>query len=85
VIATAPSGDGMDDISVSDTGPGISQEVRERQFQPFVATKASGMGVGPSLCRTIVEAHGGQIWADNDATGGAVFHFTAPSAGGAVA
>lgn len=83
VIATKPSGDGMVEISVSDTGPGISHEIRERLFQPFVSTKVSGMGVGLSLCRTIVEAHDGCIWADDQPAEGAVFRFTVPRPGDA--
>jgi two-component system sensor kinase FixL len=67
-------------ISVSDTGPGISAETLERLFQPFYTTKANGMGVGLSICRTIVEAHGGRIWVENNPRGGATFLFTLPIA-----
>jgi two-component system sensor kinase FixL len=66
----------MDDVSVSDTGPGIAPEAAEHLFQPFMTTKASGMGVGLSISRTIVEAHGGRIWAEPREGGGTVFHFT---------
>jgi two-component system sensor kinase FixL len=66
----------MATISVGDTGPGIAPEVADRLFQPFATTKAAGMGVGLSICRTIVEAHGGQIWVEPNTGGGAVFHFT---------
>ncbi len=67
-------------ISVSDTGPGVSAETLERLFQPFYTTKANGMGVGLSICRTIVEAHGGRIWIENNPRGGATFLFTLPIA-----
>ena len=63
-------------ISVGDTGPGIAPDVADRLFQPFTTTKATGMGVGLSICRTIIEAHGGQIWVEPNSGGGAVFHFT---------
>jgi two-component system, sensor histidine kinase and response regulator len=79
VIATAPSSDRMIEVSVADTGPGLSSEVRERLFQPFVTTKASGMGVGLSICRGIVDAHGGRMWAEANPGGGTVFRFTLPS------
>jgi len=61
------------------TGPGLSNEVREKLFQPFVTTKASGMGVGLSICRGIVEARGGRMWAEENSGGGTVFRFTLPS------
>ncbi len=66
----------MVDISIADTGPGLALQVAERLFQPFVTTKAQGMGVGLSICRTIVEAHGGKIWVEDNPGGGAVFHLT---------
>ncbi|MBA3049902.1 ATP-binding protein, partial [Brevundimonas sp.] len=67
-------------IGVSDTGPGLHPEARARLFQPFFTTKAAGMGIGLSICRTIVEAHGGRIWADDRPGGGTVFSFTLPRA-----
>ena len=67
-------------VSVSDTGPGIGPETLERLFQPFYTTKANGMGVGLSICRTIVEAHSGRIWVENNPRGGATFLFTLPIA-----
>ena len=71
------SGDeGMIDISVSDTGSGIDPAMMRNLFQSFFTTKAQGMGVGLSVCRTIVEAHGGRIWAEPNEGGGTVFHFT---------
>ena len=71
--------DDMAEISVGDTGSGLSPEVADRLFQPFVSTKSGqGMGVGLSICRTIVESHGGRIWAEPNAGGGTVFRFTVP-------
>jgi two-component system sensor kinase FixL len=67
-------------ISVSDSGSGMSDEVKERLFEPFMTTKKEGMGVGLSICRTIVEAHGGSIWADDNDGPGATFCFTLPLA-----
>ncbi|MBE7196794.1 MAG: PAS domain-containing sensor histidine kinase, partial [Parafilimonas terrae] len=61
---------------VSDTGSGIAPEVAAQLFQPFVTTKANGMGVGLSICRTIVEAHGGKIQAGPGPDGGTTFRFT---------
>ena len=66
----------MVQISVADTGSGLAPEVISQLFQPFVTTKQNGMGVGLSICRTIVESHGGKIWAESNAGGGTVFHFT---------
>ena len=67
---------GMVEISVADTGPGLSDEVRRKLFQPFVTTKPDGMGVGLSVCQLIVKRHGGRLWADGNIGGGTVFRFT---------
>lgn len=75
-VTTVARGDGMAEVSVIDTGPGLAPEVSALLFQPFVTTKKHGMGVGLSICRTIVESHGGHIWADAIPTGGTAFRFT---------
>ncbi|MCX7584773.1 PAS domain S-box protein [Phenylobacterium sp. 58.2.17] len=75
-ILTRPADDQLAQVTVADTGPGISPEVAEQLFQPFITTKRHGMGVGLSISRTIVEAHGGRIWVETTPGGGATFHFT---------
>jgi two-component system sensor kinase FixL len=79
VVSTAPAADDMVEISVADTGTGIAPEVGAQLFQPFVTTKAHGMGVGLSISRTIIEAHGGSIAPRPNSGGGTVFSFTLPS------
>jgi two-component system sensor kinase FixL len=69
-------------VAISDTGSGIGDETLARLFEPFMTTKKEGMGVGLSICRTIVESHGGTIWAQNNPTGGATFVFTLPKVPG---
>jgi two-component system sensor kinase FixL len=75
-ITTEALPEGLHAVSVADTGPGISPEIAERLFQPFVTTKANGMGVGLSICRTIVEAHGGKLNVISPPGRGAKFTFT---------
>ncbi|HYD31322.1 MAG TPA: MASE1 domain-containing protein [Azospirillaceae bacterium] len=74
--------DGPDFIrfTVRDTGPGISRDIVDQLFTPFSTTKPTGMGLGLSISRSIVEAHGGRLWAEPDQPAGAVFHFTLPIA-----
>jgi PAS domain S-box-containing protein len=67
-------------VSVSDAGPGIPPADLERVFEPFVTTKPEGMGLGLTVCRTILLAHGGRLWASNNSGRGASFHFTLPTA-----
>jgi two-component system sensor kinase FixL len=72
----------MVEISVADSGHGLADTVRGRLFQPFVTTKDHGMGVGLSVCRSIVEAHAGRLWAEDNLGGGTVFRFTVRDAEG---
>jgi two-component system sensor kinase FixL len=72
--------DGMVRVSVKDIGPGLLKDVADRLFQPFISTKESGMGVGLSICRTIVDGNGGRIWAEPNPAGGTVFSFSLPKA-----
>jgi two-component system, LuxR family, sensor kinase FixL len=78
VIATSPVSENMVEISVADTGSGISPEISAQLFQPFVTTKTQGMGVGLSISRTIIEAHGGSIVPRPNPGGGTIFSFTLP-------
>ena len=81
-VAVAARREGRDTLafSVADTGTGIPSARIERVFDPFFTTKASGIGMGLSISRSIVESHGGRIWAENNAEGGATFRFTLPVA-----
>jgi two-component system, LuxR family, sensor kinase FixL len=67
-------------ISVCDTGPGLAPEIRAKLFQPFVTSKPEGMGVGLSICQSIVQAHGGNMSVEDNPGGGTIFHFTIPAA-----
>lgn len=78
VVMVTPADGDTALISVADTGPGIDPEIADRLFQPFVTSKATGMGVGLSISRTIVEAHGGRIWSEPNPGGGTIFRFTLP-------
>jgi two-component system sensor kinase FixL len=72
--------DSMVAVSVADTGSGIAPSIEAQLFQPFVTTKSEGMGIGLSVCRAIVEAHGGRLWVEPNPGGGSVFWFTLPVA-----
>ena len=76
VVSTQAAKDDMVAVEVADTGGGISPEIASRLFQPFVTTKKSGMGVGLSICRTIIQSHGGQIAVAPNPGGGTIFRFT---------
>jgi PAS domain S-box-containing protein len=67
-------------IAVHDSGPGVDPEHLKRVFEPFYTTKTSGLGMGLSICRSIIDAHGGRLWAETDEARGAVFQFTLPTA-----
>jgi two-component system, LuxR family, sensor kinase FixL len=67
-------------IRVTDTGSGLAPDMADKLFKPFQTTKSTGMGIGLSICRSIIEAHGGRIWAEKNPAGGTIFSFTLPPA-----
>ena len=79
-IAAIPTANHMVEVSVIDTGHGLAADVECNLFRPFVSTKAAGMGLGLSICQTIIEAHNGSIWLDRPAEGGTAFRFTLTAA-----
>ena len=76
LVSSEPVSGGLIQVTVEDSGPGLADEVRERLFEPFRSTKATGLGLGLSISATIVSAHGGRIWAEPSKLGGTAFHFT---------
>jgi signal transduction histidine kinase len=80
-VATQVEADGSGTFAVADLGEGVPEEAKERLFDPFVTTKPGGLGLGLSICRSVVEAHGGLIRHEGNGTRGAVFAFTLPGAG----
>lgn len=81
-ISSVAGPDNCVTISVEDSGTGVSADIAPQLFQPFVTSKKAGMGIGLSICRTIVEAHGGRIWFEPGEERGTAFRFTLPIAGG---
>lgn len=79
-IESRRDGDGRVRVTVADSGPGLSREIVQSLFEPFRSSKATGMGLGLSICRTMVEAQGGRIWVERSRIGGTAFHFTLPVA-----
>lgn len=79
-ISTSKAENGAIEVAIHDTGPGMPAEVLARAFDSFFTTKSNGMGLGLSICRSMVESHGGQLWATSKEGVGATFHFTLPTA-----
>jgi signal transduction histidine kinase len=79
-VATCVEPDGSGTLSVTDLGDGVPSEAKERLFDPFITTKPGGLGLGLSICRSVVEAHGGAIRHHANGGRGAVFVFTLPGA-----
>jgi len=78
LVRAALANDRMLQVSVRDQGTGLSPDSIRKLFEPFFTTKQNGLGMGLSISRSIIEAHGGQIWAQNSPDGGATFSFTIP-------
>jgi two-component system sensor kinase FixL len=77
-IQTSIAGEDMVEVSVSDTGPGLAEDAMQNAFEPFFTTKPNGTGMGLSISRTIIEAHGGRLWWSNRDGCGTIFSFTLP-------
>jgi len=75
-LRTRDQGDGLVRVTIADNGPGVAPNIAGQLFTAFVSTKTEGMGLGLSICRTIVEANGGRIWHEPRPDGGSQFHFT---------
>jgi two-component system sensor kinase FixL len=82
-LCAEPHGAGLIKVAVSDCGTGLTSDQLDRIFQPFFTTKRDGLGMGLSITRSIIEAHGGRLWAENNADHGATFSFTLPVTHGA--
>ena len=78
LVSTEVDGEGAVGVTVSDHGSGFAEGDRSRIFEPFYTTKPQGMGMGLAIARSVVEAHGGRLWAENNKEGGARFTFTLP-------
>jgi len=78
VLQTASSGEGVVKVAVRDFGSGVEEQALQRIFEPFFTTKRSGLGMGLSLSRSIIESHGGHIWAENNPDKGITFYFDLP-------
>jgi PAS domain S-box-containing protein len=78
VVSTGKAEAGGVLVAVRDSGPGLAPATLERLFEPFYTTKPSGVGLGLPICRSIIEAHGGRLWASPNVPRGAIFHFTVP-------
>lgn len=78
-IAARCAAEGEIELCVADNGPGLADDISSRLFSPFVSSKTTGLGVGLSICKRIIEAHGGKIWSTSAPGGGTMFHFTLAS------
>jgi len=83
IISSQPEGSDQLVITVSDTGVGLPPQQLDQVFKPFFTTKLDGTGMGLSISRSIIESHGGKLWAAGNTPRGAVFHFTLPIKGAA--
>ena len=80
MIEARPREEGRVEVAVTDSGPGLPAGAIDRVFDPFYTTKSGGLGMGLPISRTIIEAHGGRLWAEHARGGGLTFRFTVPQA-----
>ena len=76
IVTTTPIDEETVEIAVADSGPGLPKEIAAHLFEPFVSTKPNGMGLGLSICRSIIESHGGRLRSEANPGGGTIFRFT---------